>query len=176
MNSNLLTGIAALVTFPGIILHEWSHKLICARLAVPVYKTCYFRLGNPAGYIVHAEVKSFGKVFSIAMAPFLICSGLAATTFGLAFILPSSTTLRLALYWLGISLAMHSLPSTQDVNNLYCHARQSCNRNIIALLALPAVWLIKLLRFHDSMWAGLLHAVIMLIATGLLLRGVKLLL
>jgi len=43
--------LIALVTFPGIILHEWAHKFFCDRTGVPVYKTCYFRLGNPAGYV-----------------------------------------------------------------------------------------------------------------------------
>ncbi len=171
MIANLLANIVSLITFPGVILHEWSHKFICERVAIPVHKVCYFRLGNPVGYVIHGDVESFSKMFLITMAPFVINTTLAVVIFSLAFIMPSRNTLYFALCWLGISLAMHSLPSTDDFNNLLQNARQQWRHNFAALLALPVVWLLKLLRFRDTIWLGLFHAVIMLALTDLLVKG-----
>lgn len=174
MIANLLTGIISLVTFPGVMLHEWSHKYICDRVAVPVDKVCYFRLGNPAGYVIHDSVESFGKMFLITMAPFLINTALAIAVFSLAFSIPSQTVSYFALCWLGISIAIHSLPSTKDLENLLQNARRQWRHNIAALLAIPAIWLLKLVRFRDTIWLGLIYAIILLILTSLLAKGARL--
>lgn len=42
------------LTFPGVILHEWAHKLFCKRLGVKVLEVKYFQIGKKvAGYVVH---------------------------------------------------------------------------------------------------------------------------
>ncbi len=176
MIANLLASIISLVTFPGVILHEWSHKFICDRVAIPVHRVCYFRLGSPAGYIIHNGIENFGKMFLITIAPFLINTTLAVAIFFLAFSMPSRSTLFFVLCWLGISLAMHSFPSTGDLENLLQNARRQWRHNIAALLALPAVWLFKLVRLRDTIWLGLIHAVVVLVLTGLLAKWFRLVL
>jgi hypothetical protein len=162
--------LIALVTFPGIILHEWAHKFICNRTGVPVYKTCYFRLGNPSGYVLHEQVNNFGKTFLIATAPFLINTAIAIVSFLIAVIIP----LGLATYilcWLGIAVAMHSFPSGQDAENLWTFSKQAWRRNPLVLLSFPVIGLIKLGCWLRSVWFDLLYAVLLLVIVILLIKG-----
>jgi hypothetical protein len=40
--------LIALLTFPGVIVHELGHQLMCRFLRVAVLDVCYFRVGRPA--------------------------------------------------------------------------------------------------------------------------------
>ncbi len=162
--------LIALVTFPGIILHEWAHKFFCDRTKVPVYKTCYFRLGNPAGYVIHGPVDNYGKAFLIATAPFLVNTAVAVILFFIAVIIPLSLITYL-LYWLGISIAMHSFPSSEDADNLWRYSKRALRRNPLALFGFPVVGLIKLAGILSAIWFDLLYAVALLILAALLAKG-----
>ena len=162
--------LIALVTFPGIILHEWAHKFFCDRTRVPVYKTCYFRLGNPTGYVIHGPADNYGKAFLIATAPFLVNTIIAVILFFIAVILPLGLTAYI-LYWLGISIAMHSFPSSQDADNLWQHSKGARRRNPLALFGLPVIGLIKLARILSAIWFDLLYAVALLILIAILTKG-----
>ncbi len=162
--------LIALVTFPGIILHEWAHKFFCDRTKVPVYKTCYFRLGNPAGYVIHGPVDNYGKTFLIATAPFLVNTAVAVILFFIAVIIPLSLITYL-LYWLGISIAMHSFPSSEDADNLWRYSKRALRRNPLALFGFPVVGLIKLAGILSAIWFDLLYAVALLILAALLAKG-----
>jgi hypothetical protein len=162
--------LIALVTFPGIILHEWAHKFFCDRNKVPVYKTCYFRLGNPAGYVIHGPVDSYGKAFLIATAPFLVNTAIAVILFVVAVIIPLGLIAYL-LYWLGISIAMHSFPSSQDADNLWNYSKRNWWRNPLALVGFPVIGLIKLAGILSAVWFDLLYAVALLILVALLAKG-----
>lgn len=162
--------LIALVTFPGIILHEWAHKFFCDRTKVPVYKTCYFRLGNPAGYVIHGPVDNYGKAFLIATAPFLVNTAVAVILFFIAEIIPLGLITYL-LYWLGISIAMHSFPSSEDADNLWHYSKRALRRNPLALFGFPVVGLIKLAGILSAIWFDLLYAVALLILAALLAKG-----
>ena len=47
--------LIALVTFPGVIVHEAAHFLFCRLRRVAVFDVCYLRFGNPAGYVIHSK-------------------------------------------------------------------------------------------------------------------------
>lgn len=65
----------ALLTFPGVILHEWAHKSFCDYFRIPVFEVCYFRFGQrESGYVKHGEPKSFSQAFWISTAPLIINS------------------------------------------------------------------------------------------------------
>ena len=49
--------IIALLTFPGVIVHEFAHKLFCDIFNVPVYYVNYFKR------LVCYLVKSGGEVY-----------------------------------------------------------------------------------------------------------------
>lgn len=81
-------ALIAILTFPGIIVHEFAHKSFCQRVGVPVYEVCYFRCGNPAGYVKHGPVQRYSQAFLIGVAPFIVNSLLAFIIFLFAVNLP----------------------------------------------------------------------------------------
>ena len=166
----VLGWFIAFVTFPGIILHEWAHKFFCDRTGVQVLKTCYFRLGNPAGYVIHGPVDNYGKAFLITTAPFLINTAVSLISFLVAVLLP----LGWATYvfcWLGIATAMHSFPSSQDADNLWSQTRTAWRRNPLVLLSLPVIGLIKLAGVLRAVWFDLIYAVALLVLVIFLVKG-----
>jgi hypothetical protein len=166
----MLGWIIALVTFPGIILHEWAHKFFCDRTNVPVYKTRYFRLGNPPGYVLHGPADSFGKAFLIDTAPFLVNTTIAVISYSIALIIPLNLPAYI-LYWLGISTAVHSFPSSGDADNLWDSSKKAWRHNPLALLGFPVVGLIKLAALAKAIWFDLLYAVTLLLLVAFLLKG-----
>jgi hypothetical protein len=162
--------LIALLTFPGVILHEWAHKFSCDRTGVPVLKTCYFRLGNPAGYVIHGPADNYGKAFLIATAPFLINTVFAVVFFIIGVIITQGVVAYI-LYWLGISVAMHSFPSSQDANMLWSNAKNAWRRNPLVLLSFPVIGLIKLGGLVRVVWFDLLWAVALFLLVALAIKG-----
>ena len=160
----------AILTFPGIIIHEWAHKFICDRSNVPVYKTCYFRLGNPAGYVIHGPVRSYTKAFLISIAPLIVNTVIAFFIFLVAIHIAAGITMYV-LYWLGISIAMHSFPSSEDADNLWNYSKKALMRNPLAILGFPVVGLIKLAKMLRVRWFDLLYAIALLITAAFLFKG-----
>jgi hypothetical protein len=166
----MLGSFIALLTFPGIILHEWAHKFTCDRVHVPVLKVCYFRLGNPAGYVVHGDVDNYGKSFLIATAPFLMNTIIALIFFLIAVIIPLGVAAYI-LCWLGIAVAMHSFPSDQDADNLWAHSKKAWKSNPLVLLSFPVIGLIKLAGVLRAVWFDLIYAVALLVLVLFLVKG-----
>ncbi len=164
--------LIAILTFPGIIVHEWAHKFFCNRANVPVYKTCYFRLGNPAGYVIHGPVNSYVKAFLISTAPFIVNTSIAFLIFLVATnASPSLGTITYLLYWLGISVAMHAFPSSGDADNLWSYSKKAWRRNPLALFGFPVVGLMKLGTVLSTIWFTLLYAIALLLLAAFLLNG-----
>ena len=173
INTSLRCGwLIAVLTFPGIIVHEWAHKFFCNRANVPVYKTCYFRLGNPAGYVIHGRVNSYVKAFLISTAPFIVNTSIAFLIFLVAVNAPFSTGITTyLLYWLGISIAMHSFPSSGDADNLWSYSKKAWRRNPLALFGLPVAGLVKLATVLSAIWFNLLYAIALLLLAAFLFKG-----
>ena len=172
INTSLHSGWPiAILTFPGIIVHELAHKFFCNRANVPVYKTCYFRLGNPAGYVIHGPVNSYVKAFLINIAPFIVNTCVAFLIFLVAVNASSLGITTYLLYWLGISIAMHSFPSSGDADNLWSYSKKAWRRNPLALLGFPVVGLIKLATILSAIWFDLLYAIALLLLVAFLLQG-----
>lgn len=115
--------LIALLTFPGVICHEIAHRFFCDTAKVPVYSACYFRLGNPAGYVIHAPAETLKGAFLISIGPLivntllcaLICFSVVIPIFILEVQDPSLTAGL--LLWVGISIGMHAFPSNTDMQN-----------------------------------------------------------
>lgn len=166
--------IISLLTFPGIVVHELAHKIFCNIARVQVYKVCYFRLGNPSGFVIHEPAGSYGKALLIDIAPFLINTLISLLLFTIAINLPSSQVAYL-LYWLGISIAMHSFPSNSDADNIWNQSKSSWKKNPLALIGFPIVGTIKLATFFSMIWFDLIYAIALLVLIALLFRGESLL-
>jgi len=114
----MISFIINFITFPGVILHEWSHAHYCRLFKVQVMKVVYFRFGNPLGYVIHAEPHSLRSAFWISIGPLVI------NTF-FCYVLSFSTRyttnigLKIFLLWLSFSFAFHALPSGQDATNMF---------------------------------------------------------
>jgi hypothetical protein len=154
--------LIALVTFPGVIVHEAAHLFFCKLRRVAVFDVCYFRIGNPSGYVVHEIPDSFTSSFLIAVGPFLINSCLCVL-----FCFPALVPVRIFgkedficyfLIWLGISIGMHAFPSTQDAKVLWGQAKKAASQfNLLAILSLPLVWLIYLANLLRILWLDYLY-------------------
>ncbi len=161
--------IIAILTFPGVIMHEYAHKLACEKTGVRVYEVCYFRLGNPVGYVQHAPPRTYKQAFLITVAPFLVNSIIAIAIFIIALMTPITFEIwkikvRYILYWLGVSIAMHAFPSSHDAKNLWDFTWRVWKRKPYILLGLPIVALIYLANLLSYIWFDLIYALFLLIS------------
>ena len=69
--------IISWLTFPGVIVHELAHKLFCNYTGTPVRQVCYFRLGNPAGFVIHERPTSQWRHILIGIGPLFVTTVLA---------------------------------------------------------------------------------------------------
>jgi hypothetical protein len=139
----------SLLTFPGVIVHEAAHVVFCKTQDVRVLKVCYFRLGNPAGYVIHVEPQDFISSFLVSLGPLfwnsllcvLVCFPVAAR-----FRVPAQRDFTVCfLMWLGISIGIHALPSTADARNLFRAAKKAIGSfHPLAIRSFPLVILIVL--------------------------------
>lgn len=157
--------VIGLLTFPGVVIHEFAHKRCCDCRGVLTGDVVYFRLGNPAGYVEHARPDRFRDAFLIAVAPFAVNSVLAVVLFaGLMVLFPSetgmfeSTTGAYVLLWLGVSVGMHAFPSNQDAKNLWTRALREWRELPAVILSLPVVGLIYLANLLSFVWFDLIYA------------------
>jgi hypothetical protein len=154
--------LIAIVTFPGVIVHEAAHMFFCKLRRVAVLDTCFFRVGNPAGYIIHEEIGDFTSAFLICVGPLLINSLLCILICFPAYmpvrVFDIKDPLSYFLLWLGVSIGMHAFPSTHDATNLLQHAKKAVkNYNPLALLSFPLVLLIMAANVLSMFWADYLY-------------------
>lgn len=153
----MLRGI---LSFPGVIVHELAHAVACRLCGVRVVKVCYFRLGNPAGYVLHEAPRAAWQHVLIGVGPFFLNTLLAAAI-GVYCLTDGQRALsprQLALYWLGITIAMHAFPSTGDARGIWQRAWSRGTPWLVRLLATPLVGLIYLLALGTAFWLDLLYA------------------
>jgi hypothetical protein len=162
--------LISVATFPGVIVHESAHLLFCKLRRVAVFDVCYFRLGNPAGYVIHEQPRDFTSSFLISVGPFVVNSALCVLFCFPAFlpvrVFNVSDPVAYFFLWLGLSIGMHAFPSTQDAKVLWQEAkRASAKLNPLALLSFPVIVLIFVAHIGSFVWLDLLYGV----AIGLVL-------
>ena len=152
--------VIAALTFPGVIVHEAAHLFFCRYFKLQVYQVCFFRFGNPSGYVVHEQSENFTAMFFVSMGPFfvntLLCVLFCTAAFLPVWELKVFDPLAYFFYWLGLSIGMHSFPSTQDLSNLWEHAPKLAKQgNPLAILSLPLAGVLVVLNFGRIIWADL---------------------
>lgn len=153
--------VITLATFPGIIVHEAAHQLMCRLTGTPVLKVCYVQMGNPAGYVIHDEPSSGWKHFLISVAPFLINS-----IIGLLICLPVALAepahgfapVNLLLGWVGFSVAMHAFPSTGDADSLWAALKKDNASWLLRIIAYPVVIVIHIGAALSVIWFDAIYA------------------
>ena len=156
--------LIAIATFPGVIVHEAAHLFFCKLRRVAVFDVCFFRIGNPAGYVIHEPPESFTSSFLISVGPLLINSLLCVVFCFPAFVpvkvFNQADPISYFLIWLGISIGMHAFPSTQDAAVLWQHARVAAKSlNPLAVVSFPLVVLIYIANGLRFFWADYLYGV-----------------
>jgi hypothetical protein len=157
--------VISLLTFPAVIVHETAHFLFCRVFRVAVFDLCYFRVGNPAGYVLHEKTERFTANWSITMGPFLVNTVLCAVFCTAAFVpvweLKIADPLAWFFYWLGLSIGMHAFPSTEDLKGLWSGMGEAAKRgNILAVLSYPMVGLLYVANYARVVWADLGYGIL----------------
>lgn len=162
--------IISTITFPGIILHEWSHKYFCNLTGVRVFKVCYFRFGDPAGYVIHEEPYTYKQVFWISVGP-LVINTLLALLSGYVVSVGNMTEIQqIIVIWLGIAFGMQSFPSDHDMKHIWNASRVSLFRggsilHLFAYIFVAIIWIANKLRF---LWFDLFYAIALVYIGSLL--------
>ena len=151
--------IISILTFPGVIAHEFAHKLFCQLTGTNVIKVCYFRFGNPAGYVVHEQPASIWKHILIGFGPFFV-NTLFGITIGLAaYIFKGEATANYLLAWLGVSIGMHSFPSSGDAKSIWSAVWQKGSPITARIVGTPLVGCILLGALGSFFWLDAIYGV-----------------
>lgn len=158
--------LIAILTFPGIIVHELGHYSFCRLTGLRVYKVCYFRFDNPAGYVLHEKLLKFFQTFFICVGPYIIGTILSIMFFIISSYFAINSILHGFLVWIGLSIAMHSFPSSGDAINLWNEAILYWKQNILVLLAFPfciILWIANGLKFvwFDLIYGAILYTIVL---------------
>lgn len=117
------------LTFPGVMIHEWSHQIFCRIFGLNVIKVVYFKFGNPSGYVIHESPRTYLQSLGIAVGP-IIFNSLISIMLSYAIYLTPSNSWRLILLWLSFSIAAHAFPSGQDLKGASHDGLNSLRRGI----------------------------------------------
>ena len=156
--------VMAAISFPGIIVHEFAHMLFCKIRKVDVIDACYFQFDNPAGYVIHEKTDNFYTTFLVTMGPFfvntLLCLLICLPAYLPVKLFDLNHPLSYLLIWLGVSIGMHAIPSTQDANNIYDQAKVAARKlNILAIISFPLIGLIYVFNVLRFFWIDVLYGV-----------------
>ena len=146
-------------------MHEAAHLLFCRWLRLAVFDVCFFRVGNPADYVIHEQGKDFKSAFWVSMGPFfvniLLCVFFCSAAFMPVWKLKVVDPLAYFFYWLGLSIGMHSFPSTQDLKVIWRLAPPEAKRgNILAVLSYPIIAVLYVANFAQVVWADLGYGIL----------------
>ncbi|MGF7059424.1 metalloprotease family protein [Brassicibacter mesophilus] len=155
--------LISIVTFPGVIVHEIAHQLFCKISRVAVFDVCYFRFGNPSGYVIHEEPKTTKQQILIGIGPFLVNTVIGALI-SLPAAIPvikfeSGNALEYVLIWLGVSITMHSFPSVGDAKSIWKSVRKKETPILAKIFGTPIVGIIFLCALGSVAWLDLIYGI-----------------
>lgn len=105
-----------LIFYPGVIVHELSHLIICLFLGVKVKKLSF---GITESYVKHDQTDPI-RMSLIALAPFYLGFIWGGLAFHLAKLMYFSQLIWfVVLNYLGICILYYSIPSSQDTKNIF---------------------------------------------------------
>ncbi|AIE84204.1 metalloprotease family protein [Fimbriimonas ginsengisoli] len=155
------------LTFPGVIVHELAHALFCRLFGLDIYAVQYFQFstgfGQPAGYVIHRRAKHAWQDTLVGIGPFFVNTILGAVIAAPAAIpvlkFHGGDVLDWLLMWLGVSIAMHSFPSTGDAASIWSSVTDKETPIWTKALGIPIVGVIYLGALASIFWLDLLYGV-----------------
>lgn len=176
--------LIALITFPGIILHEFSHKLFCNWTNTPVVEVCYLNFKRiktntsdnyaPMGYVIHEQPKTLIASFLITIGPLIVNSTMAVlcgVIVALYSMIYRNYLVLFGLTWVGLSLGVHSFPSEVDAQSYYSQVKNKKVNIILHFIALLFVWIIQLANWCRFLWFDVIYAIILMSFPGVIIYG-----
>ncbi|MDO8499717.1 MAG: metalloprotease family protein [bacterium] len=154
-------SLISILTFPGVIIHEAGHKIFCEMTGVKVFKTRYFKFGNPAGYVIHADPNGFIQSFFITAGPFIVGTLVALLFFIFSKAVPDGSYYKYVLIWLGGAVGMHAFPSPADAKVLWRSTNERVWHNPFVICGYPFVFILWIFSVIRATWSDLLYAVIL---------------
>lgn len=162
-------ALVSLLTFPGVVIHEFAHRTFCDAFDVPVQEVVYFRLGNPAGYVVHGEPRTYRQAFAISVAPFVVNTVVALVLLGAvaaSWKRPDAVGIAAGelgiagwlLLWVGLSAGMHAFPSRGDARQIWRRSLAEWRTSPLVLLGLPVVLAIYVANLLAIVWFDAIYA------------------
>ena len=155
--------VISAATFPGVMVHEFAHQLFCRFFRVSIFHVCYFQFGNPAGYVLHEKASKPLHQILIGLGPFFV-----NTILGAVIALPGiigvikfggEQPLDYVLLWLGVSIAMHSFPSTQDASGIWDAIKDENLSWPLKIIFTPFVGLIFVGAIGAFFWLDLIYGI-----------------
>jgi hypothetical protein len=151
--------LIALFTFPGVIIHEYSHKKFCDITKTPVYAVKYFQFSKKAGYVRHGQVRDLKSAFLITVGPLIINTIVCLILPFIGFLIGINNLFSLLVVWIGVSAGMHAFPSNQDTSNFMSEFKDDKDKHSFIYYSSVAftglIWLANILRIF---WFDLLYA------------------
>jgi len=152
----------ALVTLPGVVVHEFAHQLFCRLFGVAIFDVKYFQMADPVGYVQHEPVRNPLHQLLIGIGPFIVNTMLALIiAFPAAipvFMFQEGTPLDFLLLYLGMSIGMHAFPSTGDAKVIWATLWHGQNVPLwLKVITVPIVGLIYLGALGSMFWANLAY-------------------
>lgn len=143
------------LTAPGVVLHEFAHRLACDVLGVRVTDVSYLQRADGdgrLGYVSHVVPRSYTKRVLIAVAPFVVNVSVAAGVLLAANQYFEDTVYLAAAYYLGFAVLYHAFPSTGDAETLKPHSWRGYLHPAFILFLPFTVFLLVFTRYVDSWW------------------------
>jgi len=167
--------VIQILTFPGIVIYQITHKFMCDILGVTVYDVKYFSFEDVSWYVIYDETDSLWKHFLIAITPFIINSlicilltfPIAISIFYLEIDIENPVLFILA--WVGISAWVHAIPYSQDIKNLKIHAKENHNKIVNYLFISPLYFFVILANTLKVVWFDFIYAFLIWISLPILL-------
>lgn len=153
-----LREIISAITFIGVVFHELGHQLFCNFTGVRVNKVCYFRFGNPSGYVIHERPKKFYQSFLITAGPFISGAFFALLFYYLSKSFTWQEWQKYLFIWLGASVAINSFPSDTDATGLWKETNRHILKNFLAVIGYPLSVIIWLANSLQIFWIDLIYA------------------
>lgn len=154
------------VTFPGVIVHELAHAIFCRLFGLAIYEVSYFRFttgfGQPAGYVVHQRAEKPWQDLMVSIGPFFvntIVGAVIAMPAAIPFRLGGADVLDLFLMWLGVSVAMHSFPSTGDAKSAWGSLSRKETPIFTKIIGYPVIGLIYVGALGSMFWLDALYGI-----------------
>ena len=154
--------IISILTFPGVIVHEFAHQFFCWLYGVPVKKVVYFQFANPSGYVVHEPTETDWQNIMIGTGPFVVNTIIGAVI-ALPAALPvftfhNASPLDYILIWLGVSIVMHAFPSTGDAKSIWASLKQGETTLLAKIIGYPIIGIIYLSAAARFFWFDFIYA------------------